>query len=485
MGYLILFVFTVLLAAGSAAFQVMLLRDRAYWVGPSTWFLSLWIPQLLLLAAPIFVYREELTVEHGLYIALCLTTFSLGTCFVSLLPGHRSTNSSGVQLRDGLPVALYVVLAGLGLFGQAAQFVDGHLSGTLSLGQRFSEEFAETLRMEHLGGRLPGPFQGIETLFAHLSFLSITTYAVIGVGGGRTLQRIFRWLVWFNVIAVTINALLILGGRMNLVFMLLAYLMGISVRGGVGAKGAGLVITQRHVRLAGAALLAAGALWYFAVDFVAKRTSRAVPEYTMYRTHRAQLTPLVRPLVVSSDTVGYAFLTASYLTTPIPTLLFYLELREDRLPGPFYGQYNFPFIARQLTRFDYSRDPYAWFRARIELFDPLYRAHFGSNVWSTLIRDLIADFGKWGVPVFLFLLGAFAQGVFRAARTTRRRETMICSALINVSLVFSALLSVYFIDMYFKAIATAFLLWMLAVFQDSTRLRPDTNDVSKLTESRS
>jgi hypothetical protein len=156
-------------------------------------------------------------------------------------------------------------------------------------------------------------------------------------------------------------------------------------------------------------------------------------------------------------------LSLSYLTTPIPTLTFYLDLPEARQPGPFFGEYNFPALWRWGRRLTFTGDRFGWERARYDIFKPLGDIGFGMNVWSTMVRDLIADFGKYGALVFIALLNLLAQRVFDQQRRSPAAHQAGLLVYLRLLMVFSGLVSMLFMaQIHWPLYFAVFYAWWLS-----------------------
>lgn len=204
-------------------------------------------------------------------------------------------------------------------------------------------------------------------------------------------------------------------------------------------------LTVRRVLILGATTLSIiFGLWLSATYFLEKRVGGQSPVTLLYKTHRAKFAPPLYDLIRKDTPTQYLAFSASYFSTPIATLSFYIDLPDDRTPGPFWGQYNFPAVARWVRRITFIPDPFFWENARFEIFKPLGAINFGTNVWATSLRDLIADFGRGGSVAFLFLLGFGAQSLVsgQSARPTAVKAGLL--AYLIIILLFSGFVSTLF-----------------------------------------
>jgi hypothetical protein len=100
-----------------------------------------------------------------------------------------------------------------------------------------------------------------------------------------------------------------------------------------------------------------------------------------------------------------------YFTSSSKVLGYYIDIYGS-VPGLFGGDYNFPTAFAYLSRLGIMPAPMPFSEIRIYLFGPLVNNGFAGNVWATLPRDLMADFGYSGTLIFLFVLGALSQRAF-------------------------------------------------------------------------
>ncbi len=229
-------------------------------------------------------------------------------------------------------------------------------------------------------------------------------------------------------------------------------ILGIAYLEGKWSIGKGLLSGQlKPVRLLmiGSIVTIVGAAGlFFATTYLEKRVQQQSPYVLLFKTHRAQFSGDAYSLTREDRSLQYLLFSISYLSTPIPTLMYYVDLPDDRMPGPFYGEYNFPTIARWARRLTFTADPYSWETARAELFAPLAAINFGSNVWSTLMRDLIADFGKVGNGLFLLVLGFFGQLIYEKQKVSPSVRNAAVLVYLRMVFAFSGLISLLFMAIF-------------------------------------
>jgi len=424
---------------------------------PITWFYASWLIGLLLLAMPLFRYFEAFSAETAGYLLAVLAAFSAGSVIAAFWARRssrpaRQTGASGVPT-PGADVSstLLVTLLVLGVVGTSLLMVNTVLGGNLSLSDRLDSANFAAVRSQTMSSEISaiGPLFGPATLMSSIGSLGVAfVFYLRGARAAGSAAR-SKWLRRLALFVLVINMLVGFvgfGSRMFAIFgVLVAFFAFMEGRWSIGER-----LIAKRLTFKGffvillSAIVTLVALWVAATIFLEKRVQRQDPQTLLYRTHRASFSPLVYDLTRNDRPTQYFMLSLSYLTTPIPTLTFYLDLPESRQPGPFYGEYDFPAVWRWGRRLTFSGDPYSWEKARYDIFKPLGDIGFGTNVWSTLVRDLMADFGKSGALAFLAVLGFFVQRVFdlqRQAPSARRAGLLVYLRLL---LVFAGLISMLF-----------------------------------------
>lgn len=425
---------------------------------PVTWFYGSWLIGLTLLALPLFKYYEAFSAETAAYLLLMLFVFSAGAAaaafWAARVRGRRQRQAAAQALASEGEVSqrLLLALLAMGIVGTGLLLLNTVLGGSLSLADRLDSDNFAAVRLEHMLeveshiGLLFGPaglMSAIGSLGVAFVFYLRGSRA-IAVGESKWIY-VLAWLVLaFNLATGFIG----FGSRMFAVFgFLVAFFAFAEGRWAIGER----LIAKRlkpkeFVVIALATITTLAALWVSATVFLEFRVQRQDPLRLMFKTHRASLDPLAYDLVRNDKTSQYLLLSLSYLSTPIPTLAFYLDLPQARQPGPFYGEYDFPAIWRWGRRLTFSADPYSWPKARYEIFKPLGDIGFGMNVWSTLVRDLIADFGKAGALVFVAGLGFLSQRVFDLQRQSPSARRAGLLVYLRLLLAFAGLISILFMS---------------------------------------
>lgn len=425
--------------------------DIPWYLSPAVWLVSPWIFCALVFSAPLIVHREQLSLYHIFYIAGSITAFVIGSN-IRGFGRPRRTLVDGPAVQNIQPTTkLLRRLFVLGFVGSVLIIYDNIVTTGISLKDRFlgtglsaARDFAFASQAKGVRGPyfLLEPLAGFGLIFL-LVYLSARFSQSLPIENKKT-------NFWYAIITVgmaAFNSLVISGGRMGIVLLLVVLMQAFLL----DKHRTIFIWLQRKTDfsrffwvVSGSAVLLMVVVLLGTV-YVKKRSNDQSPISSLYLGHRAELEPWLLAATRNHDQMRYGMFTLSYITTPIATLSMYLDLPENRMPGPFYGQYNFPGIADRIVK-RIDKDLFMmWWDARIEVFGPLLRLGYGGNVWATLLRDLAADVGRPAVPLFMFLFGWLCRAaVVRAYRFGNPYWGAIGCALLCVAL-FSAFHSLLYI----------------------------------------
>ncbi|MDO8287590.1 MAG: hypothetical protein Q7T44_00055 [Parvibaculum sp.] len=305
-------------------------------------------------------------------------------------------------------------------------------------------------------GSLSGPI----SILSSLCYVALPIY-FFSWGSGARWARQFSLesaLAIATILLLAVDQLLLHAGRIGILFVII-----LAVSPALLAKDLRTRIANRPPRKTSkiTIVIAVVALMIGSASFQQFRGNRQ-DAVTQLRGHGAELSSWVDTPARASPFFANYMLQMSYLTTPSPTLGYYLDLPRADTPGPFYGRYNFHVIYRNVFRFLPTFDRDFWAKDRAELFLPLVRYGRGAgNIWATLFRDLMADFGKPGALVALFLLGGAGQAVGDAFRAQPTAAKAALLTILRTVFLFSALLSIFFLTWTVPAllILTAAIVW--------------------------
>jgi hypothetical protein len=424
-------------------------RQRAM-LSPVLWLTAPWVFSLTLLCLPIFEHREIIQAEHVIFIFVAHIAFALGSWIVAFGSNPGLINEGGKISQK--QVVFFAVLGGLGTL---AAFVDSVSTTGVGFFERLTPEGMARARaanfMIQTGGLASGPFNLLTGLVA-FGYLCIACYMLRASGLQASAQRITKIAFWLSIVFISINAIFVSVGRMQLVLLGLVlyavYLMRVPQNKPVQSKwrdNFGLTFSSiSKILVSAIAVVVLGVAG--SIFGQARSGGDTSPDELLNASHRVKLNPVVADLTKDSEGLRFGLFTLSYFTVPIPTLIFYLDVPEYRYPGPFLGQYNFPPIMGRIVKRVYG-DGYApWTDLRASVFSELQRQGYSSNVWSTLLRDLSVDFTKNGVFPFMFVFGVLVSYlVTRATKTSNPLIATTASALLVVC-GFSIFHSLFYIE---------------------------------------
>lgn len=449
----ILFITILQLILTNAILRVVT-KDKSALQQPTTWLYSIWIVGLVLLSLPIYQYEEEFTAWSGTYMCLSLFAFSIGAIISSFVNRRSGQFSRHFYYPDNTERLIFWILF-LGVGGVALRMVNSYLTGGISLSDRMDPDNALLVRSLHMEGEESriGPLYGPAAFTYSLGAIGLLMYQIM-----RGAQAVTNWKpnpqtriahAAFVILSIAYS-LLFSGGRMTIVFVgLLTFIGFASGKWATEQKlfEKKLSFSKLIFILFGATVIS-GFLWVSSTTFLEKRTGDLAPESLLFKTHRARFAPEIQGLTSTSKTAGYAIFTLSYAATAIPTLVFYSDLPSNRVPGPLWGQYSFPAPTRYALRAIGQYDPDDWAIARHEVFAPLADINFGSNVWATLLRDLLIDFGFGGTIIFMLGIGYVCQSLHLRERGSSTLASLTLLGTFRLLLIFSGLTSLLYMPQF-------------------------------------
>jgi hypothetical protein len=430
---------------------------------PVFWFYSVWVLSLVLLALPVYKYPEKFTTFSGLYLCGFLGAYSVGVilraCFV---PDPKSWVEVDHKDSDGLEMLTLIC----GVVGTLLLCANSYLGSGLSLSERIFSGTAQIIREQYLlqTENKIGPLLTFSNPMAALGVIGLSIFSYKKGNGAPSRGQLVIALVVLYVSAQLVFSIFFVSARFHALYLglvvLFSYRLGVSR---IKTKSSIFAISGRRILVVSAlSFLLAGVGWHMSTGYVGERVGDVGPDKVLENTHRAVFDPIVHEVVADSDDAKYFLFTLSYITTPIPTLVYYLNLPESQMPGPFYGEYNFPFFARIVRRLTGNNNPISWEQARVEIFQPLAARRNGTNVWPTMARDVISDFGYIGALMFCAFFGYASQGVHRKASLTGRAEAVSLDVLLKIVGMFSGLISILILPNIHWAIYVAVLLNVFA-----------------------
>ncbi|MCX5514248.1 hypothetical protein C3941_24035 [Kaistia algarum] len=444
-----------LLWVGTAAVARPTGRGRSAWASAYCWFALFWLVQFTLLQFGLLDYFVEMQGETAIFIVSCHAAFAVGAMMVMILTPvpapvvavkrsgapNDQRKLTGIMLWVGLACQMLLALDRLAINGMS--FSDALDVSNISE-VRAANFAAATSNL--------GPLYLVAAIGASCSYVGLAMFFY-----NRGLAS--RWTVGLKAWALPIMAfgmigvyqLLLLGGRGGLLFVLIiaavAFFLGRSLVPAARISSARRAAERRLTIIAILVLalpLSIASAWFQ----VQRDGAGSDPFSLLYIVHAAKPSDLVLDAAVNDRFLAFYLLQFSYLTSSSQLLNFYVPL-GSYFPGPYYGSYNFaqPFLV--LGKIFGGSQSFA--DIRYELFAPLISQGHHGNVWTTLLRDLYADFGYAGTILFLFLFGALVQA---ASDSMRRRPTAAKASfvtMLRLICIWSAFHSLFFIEAIFWA----------------------------------
>jgi hypothetical protein len=420
---------------------------------PLVWFFGFWVFGAFLLALPLFTYAEEFSFQGGLVLFSLVSAYCIG----DLAAGFASVAKRRARAVKTVPFrAIHranfertlSILVWLGVIGTSLLIVDSILTSGLNLSSHLDLSNAKAVRDSHMNGEVSriGPLHGVSTALWGMGGAIVALVMYFRGLGSTAISFGLRWGCRAWLLLAVFSGLIVSGSRMEAIFALCV--AGFGYLEGRRASGKAVIRVNFFKRFGKWLLLAPFilvALWFLTTYFLEKRVGGQDAERLMYTTHRATLNNDLRNFIGRNPSAKYFILSVSYFSTPLPTYEYYVDLPDARAPGPFWGEYDFPTVARWIRRFTLNYDPIAWELARMEIFRPLGDIGFGTNVWATLARDIIADFGKLGAVVFFGFLGYLAASLHLTQRRAPSPRAAVFAVYVKLVVVFSGLVSVLYL----------------------------------------
>lgn len=382
-------------------------QGRSWTSTPYLWFAPTWLLAAVLLALPIFRYRDVPTGADVLYILGFHAVFAIA----SLLPlafAKPTAAPTAVRYRFITGTVVGALLL-LGAIGQSLWFYDSLSRGSLGVAERLTVENLRNVKAQYVGG---GGVSSLGPLVVFVPYL-------IGLGQIGVAAGIYGWaaklpwgrsLIGFTLLAAGYYAAVAwatTGGRLGIVLLSLlivvAYLVAPKPRRRRFSLG-------RLVGYAAGASAALSVLAFFSTTFMQARIGDQSAVAAMKFAHRVEIDPTVPSELTSSQDAASALLQSTYVTTTIPNLIYYLHVPDEDRPPLQLGGFNFRFLYVPFTILLPGLDRDFHMKAAVANALPLEQRGFYANVWSTMGREVLTDFGKLGLPIFFaafgYLMGA-------------------------------------------------------------------------------
>lgn len=323
----------------------------------------------------------------------------------------------------------------------------------------FDIETARTDAFESLGGgaRLSAVLL-VSAQLSPLSVLSVILYPYIRNSSPSGLQvpTALGRLVAVSAASMVASGILVFGGRMNLAIVALGYWLSRFLSMQTRRRESSLFVTIKRLVPIVLGVWVAG---WLATGFLALRHSDLDdPVRTARLLMRMEPKQALHSIVRDSPTAGLLLVSSGYLTSPIPSLDYYLQ--QGEIPGPYLGGYNFPLVARNMHRIAGNSEAFSWLDIRDDVFRPFVDGGYLGNVWATLLRDLAVDFSVMGAIIFMLLLGWVTRWT-QARGQEGRAFAHLIGVLLTLVAVFSPFVSLFPSVYISNTIVYALALWFV------------------------
>ena len=444
-------------------FERIILSGREYYASPLTWFAMPWLAATALLAIPLHEYFLFYTQDVFVYVVLIHLLFTtgciLGTTFA--LGGPRPVFS---QARPFLPSWFMTFMLGSGFIGIFVFFLDFHLSSSLSLAERFSFSNISRIKFEYANPTRVPTFGGMITFIGYYAYglgqLGLMCFAY-RLHGKMHISWLDRRLAYALMVAIVANSVFVTGGRVELIMLMLMYVLAARLGSGASIRNK---IKKKFLIIFGSAVVFT-VLLLFSIALLADRIGGDEFAVTiLYTAHNAANVGPIYDIFGRIEGYSVLSLQLSYLTAPVPYLGVFLEVYENADPELFFGLLNFAPLLAALNFFIGFVDSSQIGAAAHARTAVLSNQGYFGNVWGTLARELLVDFGYYGTLAFFAFFG-FLAGFLRIRSVLAPTEpVVILYALIRIQLVFAVAHGLFHHRTFGYAFTLAVFLALLAFF---------------------
>lgn len=445
---ILLWLVTAAIARGSG-------RGRSVWGSAYSWFALFWLVQFSLLQLGLLDYLVEMQAETAIFIIVCHAAFAAGVIMVMIsrpVPKMEFTVRRAGAPNDQRRLTRMTLI--IGLLSQALLAADRLAITGVSLGDAMSGSSLSDVRAANFSSTFSylGSLYLVAAVGASCGYVGLAMFFYNRGRGSRWTLGLKDWcLPVATSCVIGIYHLFLLGGRGGLFFvifvMVAAFSLGRRLAPVDRSTDARRRKTSRSLLLA--VLVLAVPLSIASAWFQIQRDGTGIDPFSaLYTVHAAKPSDLIVNEAVNDRFLAFYLLQFSYLTSSSQLLNYYVPLGSYS-PGPYFGAYNFAQPVLILGRVFGGLMSFAEIRS--ELFVPLISQGHHGNVWTTLLRDLYADFGYFGAIIFLFLFGATVQAT---SDSMLRRPTAAKAALLTLLrliCIWSAFHSLFFIEAIFWA----------------------------------
>ncbi len=415
----------------------LILRGRKYGLSPLTWFAPLWLISLWLLSIPVYKFDFPFS-DTSYYYVISVHLCVVFGCIVGLSIGLPPQSGEFKHKMRRSNVKFTTVFLVLGVLGALMFAADALLSSGLSLVARLSIDSMATIKDEYADPNRVGAFGGTVTTIGYYLYgfgqVGIAVYR-FSMARGLAVGTMARPLCYAFISIVAFNSIFITGGRIELVVNFIIYLLAYMPLEIDGRK-AGLSLRHLFYR-SSLFVLGAGFLWLAIVILSSRVGGSQNSAYMLYLVHHAYSADIFREMGDNSPTISTILLQLSYLTAPIPFLGKFVDYYSSINSQLYYGGLDFAPFLTIANRFFRFLDPDFLSAAADTRTSILENAGYFGNVWATMGRELLVDFGIYGSLIFFFVLGLIANVVRLRLWRFQTVEFAIIYVLIRLQLLWS------------------------------------------------
>lgn len=388
--------------------------ERTFLTHPYFWFASFWIVQFALSSIRLFDYLYPLSLNVSVKIASFHLAFWAGMIAVLLFSRPKPIfDKSGAELS----FKIYKIAAPIFVICLVLVMRHSISGSSISLIERIlNPESIAAARDEHIAGTAAGSSAGLLTKIAVALFpFAVPVLSAFGYYVGTKVLSLRNNRYQFSCglmifLIMFLGSPLIFGGRMYSFIAFFSFWLPFKLgRDWIRPEPSKFRVPIMTLRQKAVTLVGITAALYISVVFQGLRDSSvgAVDSVTRVLL-QASLSEWVSRLDNAPEDL---IIFLGYFTSSSKVLEYYIGVNGS-VPGLFGGDYNFPTAFAYLAKLGVIQTPMPFSEIRIYLFGPLVNNGFAGNVWATLPRDLMADFGFGGTLIFLFLLGVLSQRAF-------------------------------------------------------------------------
>lgn len=444
--------------------------NASIWQSNQTWFALTWVVGAILLALPIYLYPEQFTESALIYVIAIHTCFAAGGTAALVFPIARR----GVSDRPlVLTKKLLLILLLLGIFGQTVKTMDSYLSSSFGFFERLDVSNLKVLKEEYVDPTRASAFGNVAIQMS-LVFTGAGQVALIAFAFGyfrrqpwARSSRLLRNLAFVFVFSMGFSAWFGDGSRLGLVMAALMVCLPLYMRTSSSHEPPRVKkpLTPRKLLIFGAVV--SGVL-FLSVVFLGGRIGGVDAFLVLKYTHRATIDPVTMDLVGDDAVLRALVLQASYLTTGLPTLSYYLGFPNWPFT-PGFGAMNFGPAFILFGRF-FGYESAQIQQTYIHMGAPLVDAGYYANIWATMTRELLVDFGSAGALAFYFFLGFLANRLRMNYVVNGTIEVGVLWTLVRIQLIWSGLHSLMYHQYFGYALLVAVALYMLLPFAKRRQL---------------